>query len=59
MIVLEPISEEDANHVLDLLLGHEVQLQLVQEEVGYEFEHLRTLVVSSEPRQIFLTDENF
>ena len=59
MIVLEAIGEEDSDHVLDLLLGHEVQLQLVEEEVGDELEHLRTLVVSREPTNIFLTDGIF
>ena len=59
MIVLEAIGEEDPDHVLNLLLGHEVQLQLVEEEVGDELEHLRTLVVSREPTNIFLTDGIF
>ena len=40
MIVLEAVGEEDTDHVLDLLLRHEVQLELVEEEVGDELEHL-------------------
>ena len=59
VIVLEAIGEEDSDHVLDLLLGNKVQLQLVEEEVGDELEHLRTLVVSREPTNIFLTDGIF
>ena len=49
MIVFEAVGEEDADHVLDLRLRHEVQLELVEEEVGDEFEHLRALVISFEP----------
>ena len=49
MIVLEAVGEEDPDHVLDLLLRHEVQLELVEEEVGDEFEHLGALVISSKP----------
>ena len=47
MIILETVGEEDADHVLDLLLRHEVQLELVEEEIGDEFEHLGALVISS------------
>ena len=52
MIILETVGEEDADHVLDLLLGHEVQLELVKEEVGDEFEHLGALVIPGEPVSI-------
>ena len=49
MIVLEAVGEEDPDHVLDLLLRHKVQLELVEKEVGDEFEHLGALVISSKP----------
>ena len=49
MIVLEAVGEEDSNHVLDLLLRHKVQLELVEEEVGDQFEHLCALVISGKP----------
>ena len=49
MIVFKAVGEEDSNHVLDLLLRHKVQLELVEEKVGDQFEHLCALVISGKP----------
>lgn len=44
MVVLEAVCHEDPDNVVDLFPAHPVKLQLQQEEVRDQFEHVGRLL---------------